>query len=52
MVAPRFSAECVNLNTSSGSAKPVNELPRFEIVWPLQNFQKSRLSPPPFMPQA
>src|SRR5215467_5303648 len=41
---PRSRAEPVSLKTSSGSANRVIELPRFEIVWPAQNFQKSALS--------
>jgi len=41
MVMARFSAEPVSLKTSSGKAKLVNEVPRFEIVWPVQNFQNS-----------
>ena len=31
------------MKTSSGRAKPVKELPSFEIVCPVQNFQKSLL---------
>jgi hypothetical protein len=41
MVTPRFSGEPVSLNTSSGSANSVNELPRLEIVCPSQNRPKS-----------
>ena len=41
---PRFSAEPVSLYTSSGNAKSVIELPRFEMVCPVQYFQKSLLS--------
>src|SRR5438034_10804068 len=40
---PRLTAECVGLKTSSGTAHCVNALPRFEIVCPAQNLQKSRL---------
>src|SRR5260370_1748742 len=41
---PRLGAEPVSRKTSSGSAKSVTELPRFEMVCPVQNFQKSALS--------
>ena len=40
---PRFTAECVSRKMRSGTAHCVNELPRFEIVCPAQNFQKSEL---------
>src|SRR3954454_12710330 len=41
---PRFTAECVSRKMSSGTAHCVNELPRLEIVCPVQNFQKSELT--------
>ena len=44
VVMARLSAEPVNLNTSKGRANWLNEVPRFEIVWPTQNFQNSPLS--------
>src|SRR6266581_3747066 len=43
---PRFTAECVSWYTSNGTAHCVNELPRFEIVWPAQNFLKSEVTRP------
>jgi len=42
-VKARFSEEPVRWKMSKGKAKPVNELPRVETVWPVQNFQKSFL---------
>src|SRR6266508_4157163 len=50
MVTPRFSGEPVSLNTSSGSANSVNELPRLEIVCPSQNSPKSPDSSQPRRP--
>src|SRR5258708_33378088 len=44
VVMPRLRAEPVSRKTSSGSAKSVTELPRFEMVCPVQHFQKSALS--------
>ena len=44
VVMARLSAEPVNLKTSKGRANWLNEVPRFEIVWPTQNFQNSPLS--------
>src|SRR5579863_10334035 len=41
---PRLMAEPVSLYTRSGNAKRVTELPRFEMVCPVQYFQKSLLS--------
>ena len=38
---PRFTAEWVSLKISSGVANWVKELPSCEMVWPVQNFQKS-----------
>ena len=43
-VAPSASADPVSLKTISGSANCVTEFPKFEIVSPIQYFQKSRLS--------
>ena len=43
VVIARLSAEPVSLKTSNGRANWVNEVPRFEIVWPTQNFQNSLL---------
>src|SRR2546430_15862745 len=40
---PRFTDECVSLKIRSGVANRVNELPSWEIVCPVQNFQKSAL---------
>ncbi len=37
----RLIGEWVSWKTSSGSAKPENELPSTEIVCPVKNFQKS-----------
>jgi len=41
VVTARFSAEWVSWKTSRGRAKPEKEVPRVEMVWPVQNFQKS-----------
>src|SRR4029453_10478874 len=38
---PRLMGEPVSLNTSSGRAKKVKELPRLEMVWPSQKRPKS-----------
>src|SRR5437016_2606238 len=43
VAAARLRAEPVSLKTRSGRAKAVNELPRLEIVSPVQNFQNSNL---------
>jgi hypothetical protein len=40
-VSARLREEPVSWKISSGKAKLVNELPRVEIVCPVQNFQKS-----------
>src|SRR5438477_7923809 len=40
-VIPRFTGEPVSLNTRSGSANSVNELPSWEMVCPTKNRQKS-----------
>ena len=45
--APSATAEPESLNTTSGSAKKVIEFPKFEIVSPTKNFQKSDLSRSP-----
>ena len=37
----RLRAEPVSLKTSNGSKKIVKELPTFEMVCPIKNFQKS-----------
>ena len=37
----RLRAEPVSLKTSKGSKKIVKELPTFEMVCPIKNFQKS-----------
>src|SRR5207248_10286625 len=37
----RFRAEWVSWKTSRGSAKLEKAVPRVEMVWPVQNFQKS-----------
>jgi len=42
-VSARFTGELVSLKMSNGSANPVKELPKLEIVCPVQNFQKSLL---------
>ena len=46
-MAPSATAEPESLNTTSGSAKNVIEFPKFEIVSPTKNFQKSDLSRSP-----
>src|SRR5438093_13288001 len=40
---PKFTDECVSLKIRSGVANRVNELPSWEMVCPVQNFQKSEL---------
>jgi hypothetical protein len=45
--APSATAEPVSLKTMSGRANCVTELPKFEIVSPTKNFQKSDFSRPP-----
>ena len=39
----RLMGEPVSLKTSSGRAKDVIEVPKFEIDCPVKNFQKSQL---------
>ena len=41
---PSATAEPVSLNTISGIANCVTEVPNAEIVSPVQNFQKSSLT--------
>jgi hypothetical protein len=45
--APSATAEPVSLKTMSGRANCVTALPKFEIVSPTKNFQKSDFSPRP-----
>jgi hypothetical protein len=49
---PRLMGEPVSLNTSSGRAKKVKELPRLEMVWPSQKRPKSPDNSQPRRPLA
>jgi hypothetical protein len=42
--APRATADPVSLNTMSGIANCVTDVPKAETVSPVQNFQKSSLT--------